>query len=87
MPATQQQTVRRPLREAWRDSIPGVHLATNREGQRLFDYQARQELGISGAEFLKRWDRGDYQQVPDPERARKVRRMELLIPVVRRTRT
>lgn len=78
--------VRAPRRNPWRDSIPGVHIASKQEGLRLFDHQARKTLGISGEEFLARWDRGDFRGVADPTEARKVRRMAALIPGVRRTR-
>ncbi len=77
---------RRQPREAWRDSIRGVHVATKQEGRDLFDYQARKQLGISGQEFLERWDAGEYQRVADPVEARKVQRLAMLIPFARRTR-
>ena len=86
MTAIKQQKVSRPGDESWRDAIPGVHFATAREAERLFDHQAREALGISGIEFLARWDRGDYRQSADSDDARKVRRMELLIPIVRQTK-
>ena len=79
-------TRRRLRRETWRDSIPGVHIATELEGHRLFDHQARRTLGISGEEFLARWDQGDYRQIADAAEARKVHRLAMLIPGVRRTR-
>lgn len=77
--------IRRP-RQTWRDSIPGVHIATKLEGQRLFDYQAKKELGISGELFLERLDAGEYRAVSDPVTARKVERLLMLIPFARRTR-
>ncbi len=78
--------VRRLRRESWRDSIPGVHIASEQEGRRLFDHQARKTLGISGEEFLAKWDRGEFRRIENPTEARKVRRMASLIPGVRRTR-
>jgi hypothetical protein len=80
------KAVKRPPRETWRVSIPGVRMATEEEGQRLFDRQARRTLGISGEEFLERWDSGAYRDVTDPHEANKVRRVAMLIPSVRRTR-
>lgn len=77
---------RRRPREAWRDSIRGVHVATKQEGADLFDYQARKLLGISGPEFLERWDAGEYRRVADPVEAGKVQRLAMLIPFARRTR-
>lgn len=39
---------------------------TEAEAAALFDRAARRDLGISGAEFLARWERGDYASVEDP---------------------
>ncbi len=39
---------------------------TEAEGRALFDRAARSDLGISGDEFLARWERGDYAGVEDP---------------------
>lgn len=75
--------VRRP-HEAWRDAIPGVHIATEQEGQELFDYQARKTLGISGEEFLARWDAGEFRDLEDDAEGRKIDRLVMLIPFVRR---
>lgn len=81
----ERRRVRRP-REAWRDSIRGVHIATAQEGDELFDFQTRKELGISGEEFLLRWDAGEYRHLEDPKVERKVQRLAMLIPFARRTR-
>ena len=35
------------------------------EGRRFFDRRARALLGISGAEFLQRWDAGEYRSLAD----------------------
>lgn len=80
----QKARIRRP-RETWRDAIPGVHIATEQEGVALFDYQTRKELGISGEEFLVRWDAGEYRDLADAITVRKVERLAMLIPFARRT--
>lgn len=67
------------------EAIPGVRLLSADEGFALFDRQARMLLDISGAEFLRRWDRGDYRPVPDTAEGRKVRRLVMLMPFARRT--
>ena len=85
MVTVKQKTRIRKPRETWRDAIPGVHIATEREGLALFDYQARKELGISGEEFLARWDAGEYHDLVDQVMARKVERLAMLIPFARRT--
>jgi len=35
------------------------------EGKQLFDGAARYYMGISGKEFLRRWDAGEWQDDPD----------------------
>jgi hypothetical protein len=66
------------------DAIPGIHLTTVEEGRALFDHQAKKTLGISGKEFLEKWDAGGYRQVPDTAEGRKVRRLVMLMPFARR---
>lgn len=70
-----------------RDAIPGIHLTTAKEGQELFDRQSRELLGISGNEFLRRWDTGVYRPIPDTAEGRKIRRLVMMMPFARRTNT
>ena len=72
-------------REIWHGAVPRVHFATDEEGEALFDYQARKTLGISGEEFLKRWDAGELWNIEDMEEAHKVWRLAMTIPFARRT--
>jgi hypothetical protein len=65
------------------DPIPGIHLTTREEGRALFDHQAKKMLGISGKEFLERWESGRYRSVPDTPEGRKVRRLVMLVPFAR----
>ncbi len=65
------------------EDIPGVHVVTREEGIAIFDHDARQALGISGEEFLRRWDAGEYQPVPDTVEGRAIGRLAVLIPFVR----
>lgn len=37
------------------------------EGRRIFEQQAQQRLGITGQEFIRRWDAGEYEAVDTPE--------------------
>lgn len=72
-------------REIWRDLIvPGVHFTSEKEGSFLFDCRARTELGISGDEFLKRLDAGEYDAITDMDEIHKVNRVIMLMPFVRR---
>lgn len=49
----------------------------------LFDAQARAMLGISGEEFLRRWDAGAYAACDREPEASRVRRLVALIPFAR----
>ena len=71
----------------WADDIPGVHIVTREEGIATFDHRAQLELGISGEEFLRRWDAGEYQPVPDTTEGRKIGRLAMMIPFARPTTT
>ena len=42
-----------------------VELLTEDEARQAFDHVARWRLGVSGEEFLRRWDAGDYNDEPD----------------------
>lgn len=42
-----------------------VRNLTDEEGRALFDNAARFYLGISGEEFIERWDSGYYDEAPD----------------------
>lgn len=50
------------------------------EGREIFDAAAQRHLGISGDEFLRKWDAGEFADDPDrPE----VIEVAMLIPLVR----
>jgi hypothetical protein len=46
-------------------STSGVQFVTPEEGRAYFDEQARELLGISGAEFVRRHDAGEYDDIID----------------------
>ena len=50
------------------------------EGRRLLDSQAREYFGISGAEFIRRWEAGDFD---DEDACPEAVRLAMLIPLVR----
>jgi hypothetical protein len=72
-------------RESTVDPIQGVALLTPEEGRALFDRRVRLSLGISGEEFLRRWDAGEYQPIPDTVEGRKVGEIVMMMPFARRT--
>lgn len=53
---------------------------TREQARDRFDEQARRRLGISGEEFLRRWDAGYYK---DPDSDPNVISMVMLVPLVR----
>jgi hypothetical protein len=68
------------------DGIPGIDVLTAEEAHAFFDQKARETLGISGDEFLRRWDDGEYQPVPDETAEdRKIGHLAMLIPFARPT--
>ena len=76
-------TSNEPVTEA-EDILAGsfVEPYSPEEAREIFDETAMRLLGISGEEFLKRYDRGDYhgQEYEDLN----VTSMEMILPLVRR---
>ena len=59
---------------------------TDEEGRELFDARARELMGISGEEFLRRLDAGEYDEIYDDNRhphGRHVVLLEMLRPFAR----
>jgi hypothetical protein len=54
-----------------------IHLATEEEWQALVDRAARYYLGISGDEFVRAWERGEFENADRPE----VLRVAMLLPI------
>ncbi len=69
------------------DRLEGVHFVTTiEEAREIFDEQALYELGISGEEFLRRWDAGEYgdfADIPDTPEGWRIRRLVIAIPTFR----
>ncbi len=53
---------------------------TREEGRQLLDARAQHYLGISGEEFLRRWEQGQYRGEDRPE----VLRVVMALPFVGR---
>jgi len=60
------------------DDIQVITL-TREEGMAMFDRQARERLGMSGEEFLKKWEAGEIE---DPDRS-DVMMLVMMIPFTR----
>jgi hypothetical protein len=64
-------------------AVNRIRWATPEEGRALFDYQAHKLMGISGEEFLRRWDAGEYREIADAPGHRHIMRLAMLIPFAR----
>jgi hypothetical protein len=62
-------------------TLPPIVELSEEEGRALFDQQARKYMGMSGDEFLRKWDAGEIE---DPDRS-EVLTVAFLIPFVRNT--
>jgi hypothetical protein len=65
-----------PMTKTGQCDVPEL---TREEGLELFDRNARRLLGISGEEFLRGWDDGEYADAEDP----KVSSLAAMIPFAR----
>lgn len=63
------------------EDIEPLEFFTDEEAAALFERMAQHYLGISGDEFLERWDSGYYSE--DPDRPG-IMDMAMSIPLVRR---
>lgn len=50
------------------------------KGRALFDHQARALMGMSGDEFIRRWDAGEFRDIADAPGCRHILRLASLIP-------
>jgi hypothetical protein len=50
------------------------------ESRALFDSEAHHWAGVSGEEFLRRWDAGEYRDIPDTPEGHRIMSVIYLIP-------
>lgn len=62
----------------------GYHIATPEEGVAFFDREARRVTGLSGEEFLRRFDAGEVVADDNTRAGREIGYLILLIPFARR---
>ncbi|CAA9559661.1 MAG: hypothetical protein AVDCRST_MAG73-3623 [uncultured Thermomicrobiales bacterium] len=67
------------------DDIPPIQWITEEESRVMFDEAAHATFGISGEEFLRRYDAGAYTppEIFEGTNHSKLVEMEMLIPLVR----
>ena len=64
-----------------RRAFPRIRVLSRQQGRELLDRRARAELGVSGAEFIRLWQRGWFRRrATQPE----VRHVAILLPFARR---
>ncbi|MGH2534271.1 MAG: hypothetical protein ACRDJW_18535 [Thermomicrobiales bacterium] len=57
-----------------------IRWSTHEEGRALFDRQARTLMGMSGDEFIRRWDAGEFRDIANTAGNRHITRLASLIP-------
>ncbi len=62
---------------------PGWRILSPEEGLAFFDEVSRNLLGISGDEFLRRWDASEYRDLPDAPESSDVAYMAMMMPFAR----
>jgi hypothetical protein len=65
------------------DVDSGIRFLDDDESRAHFDRQARRLLGISGEEFLRRYDAGEYERELDDRESRAVMKLTMLTDFVR----
>lgn len=65
------------------DGMPPVYTVTPEQGRRLFDEAVQQMIGISGEEFIRRWEAGEYWGIADEPGRRHIGYLIGLIPLAR----
>ena len=64
--------------------VPGTVEVSYDEWMAMFDDAVRERLGISGDEFIKRWNAGEYAEIADKAGYRHLMGLAMLIPIDRR---
>jgi hypothetical protein len=50
------------------------------EARAIFDEEARRIAGLSGEEFLRKWETGEYPEIEDSPEGRELSYLVMLIP-------
>jgi hypothetical protein len=62
---------------------PEVIIVSPEEGKAIFDEAARTMMGMSGDEFIERWESGEYDEIIDTAGYRHIWDLVFLIPFAR----
>ncbi len=63
--------------------VPDVVWVSPEEGRRMFDEAAREWAGMSGEEFIRRYEAGEYADMVESEDNRHIVDLVLMIPLAR----
>jgi len=61
----------------------GVRFLSRKEGWELFDARARELMGMSGEEFLRRYDAGEFDEIEDSPDDPGVIHLVMIMPFAR----
>ena len=57
-----------------------IQWLTDEEAHAAFEEEARRVMGMSGEEFIRRWDAGEYDEIADSAGYRHIMHLAMLIP-------
>jgi hypothetical protein len=63
-----------------RTTLGGNRILGPKEARAVFDYRARKVMGMSGEEFLRRYDAGEYDEIADKPGHRHIMDLIALAP-------
>jgi len=58
----------------------GIRFLEDEESRAFFDTQAQRLMGISGAEFIRRYDAGEFEDAPDDVQHHNITELVMLLP-------
>ena len=71
---------RRPRASGAKSQNGELRFMSHKEGREYFDREVRKRLGISGKEFLRHFDAGEYRDIPDDPEHWPIIEVGFLIP-------
>ena len=71
------------MTEVEEQTTSGIQWLTDEEARAIFDEQARKTMGMSGEEFLRRWDAGEFDAIADDRDHPEIMRLVMLINFAR----
>lgn len=63
--------------------VEEIRFLDDDEARQQFDRQARRLMGISGEEFLRRYEAGEFEAIQDERQQRAVMKLVMLTDLVR----